>query len=210
MRPVRAVGTVRHDETRLTIVTMRSDGYIEELFVNKTGQHVHAGEPLFRVYSPDIVSAQVDLWWPWARPSAERRRAADAIAISRVPCSAAQSRGAGGRIREPRGPAANPRTIDWPAPATGDVIEKRVINGQRVNAGRRALPDRRPHPCLGDCRCRRSGPARHQDRHPRHASWFAPTWQSRSRAKSPSSIPSCRPRPGRRACASRCRTRTGA
>src|SRR5437016_10332271 len=40
VRPVRAVGTVMHDESRLTIVTMRSDGYIEELFVSRTGQHV--------------------------------------------------------------------------------------------------------------------------------------------------------------------------
>ncbi len=60
-RPVRAVGTVEHDESRLTIVTMRSDGFIEDLFVNRTGQHVHAGEPLFRVYSPDIQRAQIDL-----------------------------------------------------------------------------------------------------------------------------------------------------
>jgi membrane fusion protein, copper/silver efflux system len=59
VRPVRAVGTVMHDESRLTIVAMRSDAYVEELFVNKTGQHVHVGDPLFRVFSPDIVSAQV-------------------------------------------------------------------------------------------------------------------------------------------------------
>src|ERR1700752_1315801 len=67
VRPIRGVGTVMHDESRLAIVAMRSDGYIEELFVNKTGQHVHAGQPrpprqpLFRVYSPDIVRAQIDL-----------------------------------------------------------------------------------------------------------------------------------------------------
>src|SRR5207244_5083345 len=61
IRPVRAVGTVEHDETRLTIVTMRSEGFIEDLFVSKTGQHVHAGEPLFRIYSPDIQRAQIDL-----------------------------------------------------------------------------------------------------------------------------------------------------
>jgi Cu(I)/Ag(I) efflux system membrane fusion protein len=29
----------------------------------------------------------------------------------------------------------NPRTLDWPSPASGDVIDKRVINGQRVTAG---------------------------------------------------------------------------
>ena len=56
-----APGTVDHDESLLTIVTVRSDGYIEDLFVDKTGQHVEAGEPLFRFYSPQIQLAQVDL-----------------------------------------------------------------------------------------------------------------------------------------------------
>src|SRR5262249_1380252 len=32
VRPVRGVGTAMHDESRLTIVTMRSDAYIEDLF----------------------------------------------------------------------------------------------------------------------------------------------------------------------------------
>jgi Cu(I)/Ag(I) efflux system membrane fusion protein len=39
------------------------------------------------------------------------------------------------RIKEVRATGANPRTLDWPSPATGDVIEKKVINGQRVKAG---------------------------------------------------------------------------
>ena len=39
------------------------------------------------------------------------------------------------RIDEVRKTNTNPRTIDWPSPATGDVIEKKVINGQRVMAG---------------------------------------------------------------------------
>ena len=60
-RAVRGVGTVQHDESLLTIVTVRSDGYIEQLFVNKTGQHVEKGEKLFRFYSPQIQLAQADL-----------------------------------------------------------------------------------------------------------------------------------------------------
>ena len=39
------------------------------------------------------------------------------------------------RIDEVRDTGTNPRTLDWPAPADGDVIEKKVINGQRVMAG---------------------------------------------------------------------------
>ena len=60
-RSVRAVGRVEHDETLLTIVTVRSEGYIEDLFANKTGQHVKQGEPLFRLYSAQIQLAQSDL-----------------------------------------------------------------------------------------------------------------------------------------------------
>src|SRR5262249_33199716 len=116
VRPVRAVGTVTHDETRLTIVAMRSDGYVEELYVNKTGQHVHAGDRLFRVYSPEIVSAQVDF-----RASGADQR----LRNLGVP---------EGHIREVRA-GKMPIVLDWLAPATGDVIEKKVINGQRVKAG---------------------------------------------------------------------------
>ncbi len=120
VRPVRAVGTVKHDESRLTIVSMRSDGYIEELFVSKTGQHVRAGDPLFRVYSPDIVTAQVN-----ARISAGIVGGEQRLRNLGVPES---------HIREVMA-GKNPMSLVWPAPASGDVIEKKVINGQRVQAG---------------------------------------------------------------------------
>jgi Cu(I)/Ag(I) efflux system membrane fusion protein len=117
LEPVRAVGTVMHDESRLTVVAMRSDGYIEELFVNKTGEHVHAGDPLFRVYSPEIVAAQIDVR---IGGGAEQR-----LRNLGVPES---------HIREVRA-GKNPMSLVWPAPASGDVIVKRVINGQKVRAG---------------------------------------------------------------------------
>ena len=141
VRPVRAVGTVTHDETRLTIVTMRSDGYIEELFVNKTGQHVQAGEPLFRVYSPDIVSAQVDLRSLGGGPSS-------ACAISAFPRATSGTCAAG----------KNPMSLVWPAPATGNVIEKRIINGQKVkratsSTGSRTTPTSGSLPTLPKPTC---------------------------------------------------------
>src|SRR5206468_11556410 len=39
------------------------------------------------------------------------------------------------RIREIQASGQVPRTIEWPAPATGTVVEKKVISGQRVMAG---------------------------------------------------------------------------
>jgi Cu(I)/Ag(I) efflux system membrane fusion protein len=133
VHPVRAVGTVAHDETRLTIVTVRSAGYIEDLFVNKTGQHVHAGEPLFRIYSPDIQSAQIDLM---VAIRAAQRGASESDRNLEGAMQRLRNLGVPeSRIREVRETGANPRTLDWPSPAEGDVIEKRVINGQRVTAG---------------------------------------------------------------------------
>jgi membrane fusion protein, copper/silver efflux system len=135
VRPVRAVGTLAHDESRLTIVTMRSEGYIEDLFVNKTGQHVQAGEPLFRVYSPDIQRAQIDLM---VAIRAMQRGVSGSEADRNLAGAVQRLRNLGvpeNRIREVRETGANPRTLDWPAPASGDVIEKRIINGQRVTAG---------------------------------------------------------------------------
>jgi Cu(I)/Ag(I) efflux system membrane fusion protein len=132
---VRAVGTVTHDETRLTIVTMRSEGYIEDLFVNKTGQHVHVGEPLFRVYSPDIQRAQIDVI---VAMRAIGRGVFASEGDRNIEGAMQRLRNLGvpeSRIREVRETGANPRTLDWPSPAGGDVIEKRIINGQRVTAG---------------------------------------------------------------------------
>jgi membrane fusion protein, copper/silver efflux system len=137
VRPVRAVGTVMHDESRLTAVTMRSDGFVEDLFVSRTGQHVHAGEPLFRVYSAEIQRAQIDLLIAMGTgqrgsgvPAADANRNLEG-ALQRLRNLAVPE----SRIREVREKGVSPRTLDWPAPATGDVIEKKIINGQRVQAG---------------------------------------------------------------------------
>jgi len=86
VRGLRAVGTVAIDERRATIVTMRSDGYVEDLFVNTTGQHVQAGEPLFRVYSSDIQQAISDLLVTKSWTHAARRKQARGNP-SKAPCN---------------------------------------------------------------------------------------------------------------------------
>jgi Cu(I)/Ag(I) efflux system membrane fusion protein len=124
---------VDHDETLMTVVAMRSDGYVEELFVNKIGQHVRQGEPLFRVYSPQIQQAQTDLI---VAVRAEGRKGSDADRAVQGATQRLRNLGVPeNRIEEIRKTQANPRTLDWPAPAGGDVIEKTIVNGQRVAAG---------------------------------------------------------------------------
>jgi membrane fusion protein, copper/silver efflux system len=134
MRPVRAVGTVRYDERRLSVVTMRSEGYVEDLFVNTTGQFVHEGEPLFRVYSKEIQLAQIDL----AIATGAQSRMTGGLGAQTVEGAMQRLRNLAvpdSRIQEVRTKGVNPRTLDWPAPTTGTVIDKKIINGQRVMPG---------------------------------------------------------------------------
>src|SRR5271168_751628 len=53
---IRATGTVDIDERLLSYVQVRFPGYIRKVFANATYQYVRKGEPLFTIYSPDIVA----------------------------------------------------------------------------------------------------------------------------------------------------------
>jgi Cu(I)/Ag(I) efflux system membrane fusion protein len=55
---IRTVGTVGYDERGLTQVTLKISGWIREVFVNSLGRPVRKGEPLFTVYSPDLLATQ--------------------------------------------------------------------------------------------------------------------------------------------------------
>ena len=55
---IRAVGRVAYDERRLARINLRVDGWIQELFINFTGQTVKKGEPLLTLYSPDLLATQ--------------------------------------------------------------------------------------------------------------------------------------------------------
>jgi Cu(I)/Ag(I) efflux system membrane fusion protein len=57
-KTVRAVGTVTYDESRVRQVYSKVDGWVDKLYVNSTGAFVGKGQPLFTIYSPDLVATQ--------------------------------------------------------------------------------------------------------------------------------------------------------
>ena len=57
-KTVRAVGTVTYDESRVRRVQSKVDGWVDKLYVNSTGAFVGKGQPLFTIYSPDLVATQ--------------------------------------------------------------------------------------------------------------------------------------------------------
>jgi membrane fusion protein, copper/silver efflux system len=57
-KEIRAVGKVAYDETKVTHIHTKVTGYVEEVFVNFVGKIVKRGDPLFTIYSPDLVATQ--------------------------------------------------------------------------------------------------------------------------------------------------------
>jgi RND family efflux transporter MFP subunit len=59
-KEIRIVGKVSYDETKLTHIHSKVSGYIEEVFADSVGKPVHVGDPLFTIYSPDLVATEQD------------------------------------------------------------------------------------------------------------------------------------------------------
>lgn len=57
-RTIRAVGRVAFDEQRMTRLHPKVEGWIEEIWVDKTGQQVKEDDILLSIYSPKLVSTQ--------------------------------------------------------------------------------------------------------------------------------------------------------
>ena len=57
-REVRTVGKIAYDETRITHIHTKLSGWIERVYVNFVGEAVKRGQPLFTIYSPELVSTQ--------------------------------------------------------------------------------------------------------------------------------------------------------
>src|SRR5881296_3384237 len=55
---IRTTGSVAVDERRLAYVQVRFSGYIQRVFADATYQYVRKGQPLFTVYSPELVATE--------------------------------------------------------------------------------------------------------------------------------------------------------
>jgi Cu(I)/Ag(I) efflux system membrane fusion protein len=138
-REVRTVGIVRTDETRESHVHVKWQGWIQEFFVSFVGQEVKRGDPLFSVYSPELVTAQQELLVARARALAaraldrpeERESAETLLETARtklrlfdVPEDAIAKIEEEGRVL---------RTLTVRAPRSGTVIEKMAVPGMYVD-----------------------------------------------------------------------------
>jgi len=57
-RTATTVGILDFNADKITWINTKFEGWIEEVHVNYVGQEVAAGDPLFEIYSPDLVTTQ--------------------------------------------------------------------------------------------------------------------------------------------------------
>jgi len=139
-RLVRASGRVEVDERLLATISPKFEGYVERLHVNTTGEPVRAGQALFEVYSPELVSAQ-------------REYAIATRGVKALQGASAESRAGMAQLAESSltrlrnwdvsaeqvaalertGEAV--RTVTFRSPASGIVMEKKAVAGMRFMPG---------------------------------------------------------------------------
>ena len=59
--PIRTVGYLEYDQERMVTVTTKYGGWVEAVHVNNVGEAVRKGQPLFEIYSPELVQTQQEL-----------------------------------------------------------------------------------------------------------------------------------------------------
>ena len=129
---VRAPGTVEEDERRRSVVSLRFEGFIDSVENVTTGTHVHKGEPLMRIYGPNLSSAAAEYLSALnARPDAgissealkgARRRLENLDAPERFITDIERTREV-------------PVYASWPAPQDGEIVERMAVNGMRAAPG---------------------------------------------------------------------------
>jgi Cu(I)/Ag(I) efflux system membrane fusion protein len=139
---IKAPGVVAFDETRLSVIAMRFDGYINKVMPVTSGTHVHKGQPLMTVFGQELLNAGVQIIVEdvtgWRGP--ERGEAAPAARDPR-----GRVVGARRRLENLQVPAEViedikrlrrvPDDITWLAPQDGIITERNAVDGQAFKAG---------------------------------------------------------------------------
>jgi RND family efflux transporter MFP subunit len=138
---VRTVGLVRYDETGLADVNLKLEGWVRDLYVDTTGEFVKAGQPLFTLYSPELVTTQNEyLLALKTREQVRHSQLADAREHANRLVESAKQRlslwdlpaDQFEKLEESREAQT---AIVFRSPVNGYVIEKNALKGQHVMPG---------------------------------------------------------------------------
>lgn len=129
-RTVRAFGKVAVAQPAVHSVNVKFDGWVEQLYVDREGDRVFKGQPLFEVYSPDLVAAQREFLVAFKAGAGETT---DLLKAARA--RLANWDISDDQIQTLRESGEVTRTLKVRAPSDGVVTAKHVAEGDRVHPG---------------------------------------------------------------------------
>lgn len=139
-RIVRAAGRIEPDERRTYAISPKFEGWVERLHVNVTGQPVGKGQPLFEVYSPELVSVQREYAIAVEGVESLKGASGDAQNSMRQLADSSLMRLKNWDISEEQVKALAKsgearRTLTFRSPVAGIVTEKKALQGMRFMPG---------------------------------------------------------------------------
>ncbi len=127
---LRAPGTVQLDERRVSVVSLRFEGFIDAVEDVTTGTHIHKGQRLMRIYGPNLSSAAAEYL------SALRSEAGIGNQALKGARRRLENLGAPEKfIAEIERTREVPISVGWPAPQDGEIVERTAVNGMRAAPG---------------------------------------------------------------------------
>jgi RND family efflux transporter MFP subunit len=140
-RRTRTVGYLEYDQERMVTVTTKYSGWIEKVHVNYVGEKVHKGDPLFEIYSPELVQTEEELLAAMRfaermqdAPAESRRRAEALVGAARTRLGYWDVGEA--QIRRLIETGEVFRTLTVPSPASGLVMKRMPgLEGMAVKPG---------------------------------------------------------------------------
>lgn len=74
---IKGVGLVKYDEDQLFHIHPRVEGWVEKLYIKSSGQPVVMNQPIYDIYSPELVNAQEELLLALTRKNTRLIKAAE-------------------------------------------------------------------------------------------------------------------------------------
>ncbi len=137
---VRAVGRIEPDERRVYTIAPKFEGWVEQLYVNATGDVVKTDQRLFEVYSPELIGAQREYLIAAQGVAAMQDAVPEAQAGMKELAQASLQRLKNWDITEEdlrrlRDTGEVKRTIAYRSPVHGVVLDKPALKGMRFMPG---------------------------------------------------------------------------
>lgn len=134
-RTLRATGRIETNERRTYAISPKFEGWVERLYVNTTGQTVSKGQPLFEVYSPELVSAQGEYALAVQGLATLKDADAEAKAGMQRLADASRARLKNWDVADTASSNTDSSRVTFRSPVTGIVLEKKAVQGMRFMPG---------------------------------------------------------------------------